>query len=102
MGEQRITLKHDPDVPLKWGQFVDHETINADRARLGLLKPGKQIEQRRLSRAARAEQREKLTGFYGERDAIDRLDCAEAAINLAKLNRHSPAHRTSFATCFTA
>ena len=81
--EQRVALRHEADVPVLGLHPVpragDGPLVDADRPGVGALEPGDEPQQRRLARAAGAQQREQLAALHVEGDVVDRAQSPEAA-----------------------
>jgi hypothetical protein len=75
---ERVVLEHHADVPLVGRQPAHHAPAETDLARVGLVEPGDEAEQRGLATAGRAEQREQLAVADRQVDAVHRGGGAEA------------------------
>jgi hypothetical protein len=57
--------------------FGDHTPVERDLARIGRLRSGQDLHQRRFSGAVLADERVHFAGFDIERDAVERTDAGE-------------------------
>ena len=65
------------------GEAVDPVASQSDLASVGAKRAGHDVEERRLARAVRADQREHLAGANVERHVVERLQPAEAHADAA-------------------
>ena len=80
VAEQRVMLKHEADAPLGRGAMGDVLVVEPDsRARVALrrFQAGDDPQQRRLARAAGAQQRDQLAVVDRQADVAQRLVAAE-------------------------
>ena len=86
--EGGVVLEDEADVSLlrrERGRVLSREQ---DLALIGGLEPGDDPEQRRLARAARAEERGQRARLDVERDVVERDEVAEALRDVADQNGH--------------
>src|SRR5262245_49027777 len=86
---QVVKLEHEPDRPrapvgkLGLRELRDVDAVDQDRARVGLVDPGNEVEQRRLARARRPHQAEEVAALHVEREVVQhRHHLAAAAVRL--------------------
>src|SRR6185503_11780312 len=104
---QVVELEHEADrggAPVGevgLGQHGDVDAIDEDRASIGLVDAGEQVEQRRLARARRSHQAEEVAALHVERETVQhRHDLSAAPVrlgNAAHLDErgaHAAAHFT--------
>jgi hypothetical protein len=71
MWKQCVILKHGADVALVGFQMMDVSAVQTDLAAAGVFESGDHPQRCRFPASGRAEQREKLTSFDAQRDAVD-------------------------------
>ena len=86
--EGRVVLEDEADVALLRPHPGRVDAVDHDRARVGLLQPGDDPEQRRLARAARPEQRGQRAALDLERDVVEGLEVAEALAHVLDDDGH--------------
>ena len=80
------------------GQPVDRAAVEPDRAAVGALEARDDVEERRLARAVRADQRRDRAALDDEARAVDRAHAAVALLDAFDLEdrRHSPSSISCF------
>ena len=86
--EGGVVLEHEADVSLLRRERSRVLAGEQDLALIGGLEPGDDPEQRRLSRAARAEERGQRARLDVERDVVERDEVAEPLRDVANQNGH--------------
>ena len=78
VGEQGVVLEDEADVALAGRQLGDVLGVDLHAARRRVDQPGDDAQERRLPRAAGAEEGEELSWLHVERDALERLEALVA------------------------
>src|SRR5699024_2237 len=89
VGEEGVVLEHEPETPSVRSGPGQILVVPADGAG-SHLEAGDESEQRALPAAARADERQDLTGLDGEIDAVDGRQIPEACLGAGG---GEPAHR---------
>ena len=87
-------LEHEPDVALPRGLRAEIEAVDLRLARVGLLEPRQDAQERGLARARRAEQRDQRPTGHVEADLVERGDLRRAEPLADALD--DDAHGTAF------
>src|SRR5690606_567642 len=88
MLEQRVVLEHKANAPVADVQVGGVLAMEADTSAVRLFQPGKDAQQRGLTRAGGAEQRGQLAVVEGEADVVDSDKITETLVYLIDFNTH--------------
>jgi hypothetical protein len=88
--EQRVVLKHETHLALAGGHVRDVFPVemNPAAARLGILQPGHDAQERGLARTRGTEQGDELAARHMQIDAVERGEGAKVFADVVDLNAH--------------
>ena len=86
--ERRVVLEHEADISFLGRERRGVLAREEDLACVRGLEPGDDAQQRRLARAARAEERSERAALDVEGDVVERDEVAEALGDVANENGH--------------